>query len=408
MPKLTKRYVDDVVPPQQGDAFHWDSDLKGFGLRANAGGKAWVVLGRIGRGRIAPQARITIGRSNVFTPDQARNVAREHLRTMSMGIDPRTAEQRVGALRRTVREVVADYKRDRPMLKERSIRAMDQLLVGPITKFGWADKPLASITRAMVLDEFTKMRDGTPDRKKAPIHANRVFGMLRSLFNYAAHEYVEKDGTQIFKDNPVKALHKKMVPARPRTDRIPDDKLGEVWRYLQIARAVVPIQRDTLAAIDLVSFLLLTGARISEGAELTWDRVNLEKGWWHIPDPKNRNPVWLPLSTQAVELLRKRPTRGGWVFPTARGHIKDPRKTMANISKVAGCELSPHDLRRTFTNTAFRLCRIELWKVEALTNHVSKGVTLQNYGDTQHLEFLLPEIQMINDRITGRPAAEVP
>ncbi|MBY0324001.1 MAG: integrase family protein [Reyranella sp.] len=393
MPKLTKNVIDKVVPPEKGDAFHWDSELKGFGLRANAAGKSFIVQGRIGSGRAAPAARLTIGRYGVFTVDQARDVARERLRDMRMGIDPRTANQRVGALRKTVREVVADYKRDRS-LKPRSALALDQLLAGPITKFGWADKPLASITRADVLGKFLEMKD------RAPIHANRTFSMVRAMFNYAAHEYVEKDGTPIFKDNPVNALYRKWSPPRASTTRIPDDKLGAVWSHLQSARAVAQ-QRDTLAAIDLVTFLLLTGARISEAAELTWDRVNLDAGWWHIPDPKNRNPVWLPLCTQAVELLRKRPTREGWVFPTARGHIKDPRKTMRNISEVAGCELSPHDLRRTWTNTAFRQCRIELWKVEALTNHVSKGVTLQNYGDTQDLKFLKPEVQQVADRMVG-------
>jgi integrase len=395
MAKLTKSFIDKVVPPEQGDAFHWDSDPKGFGLRANAAGKSFIVLGRIGSGRTASQARITIGRYGVFTVDQARDVARDHLRSMRMGIDPRTANQRVGALRRTVSEVLTDYKRDR-QLKDRSLRSLDTILAGPLTKFGWADKPLASITRAMVQKEFSVMKE------RAPIHANRTFGTLRALYNYAAHEYVEQDGSPIFKDNPVNALYRKWSPPRARTSRIPDDKLGAVWAYLQVARASAH-QRDTLASIDLVTFLMLTGCRISEAAELTWDRVNPDEGWWHIPDPKNRNPIWLPLSTQAVELLRKRPgrTSHGFVFPTARGHIKDPRKTMANISKVAGCELSPHDLRRTFTNTAFRLCRIELWKVEALTNHASRGVTLQNYGDTQDLKFLKPEVQQIADRIVA-------
>ena len=214
--------------------------------------------------------------------------------------------------------------------------------------------------------------------------------------------------------NPVQVLYKKWAPTTARTDRIPDDKLGTVWRELEAARAVA-LQRLEATSIDFVCFLLLTGARISEAAGLTWDRVKLDEGTWHIPSPKNGNPVYLPLSTQAVELLHRRPGSKdpkAYVFATPKGHITDPRKTMVNISKLIGLSpddprpaksawyLSPHDLRRTFVNTGLRVCRIELWKVEALTNHVSEGVTLQHYGDTQHLEHLKPEVQQVADRMT--------
>ena len=394
MAKLTKGFIDKVAPPDKGDAFHWDIELKGFGLRVNAAGRTFVVQGRIGSGRSARAARITIGPYGVFTVDQARDVAREHLRSMRMGVDPRTAGKATAIQRRTLREVADDYMRDIP-LKDTTKRAVNQAVGGTFGALGWADKPLASITRAMVDERFLEMRE------RAPGNANHAFSILGMLFNYAIRQYTNDDKTPIFKDNPVKVLHRKWAKLKPRTGRIEDDKLGEVWKHLQAARQRAH-NGQTASGIDLIAFLMLTGARLSEACQLTWDRVNLEEGWWHIPDLKNGNKVWLPLSTQAVELLRSRQNRGiknPYVFPSSEHHIVYPRDSMRNVSKVAGCKITPHDLRRTFTHVGAWLCRIDIQKVELLTNHVPTSVTARHYLETEHLEYLKPEVQQIADRI---------
>lgn len=85
--KITKGYIDRIKAESK-DAFHWDAEVKGFGLRVTPTGKmTFIVQGRVeGSGK---EARITIGPFGVFTAEQARDVAREHLRNMRMGFDPR-------------------------------------------------------------------------------------------------------------------------------------------------------------------------------------------------------------------------------------------------------------------------------------------------------------------------------
>lgn len=177
----------------------------------------------------------------------------------------------------------------------------------------------------------------------------------------------------------------------------------------RLARAD-PRNRDALAAIDLTMFLLLTGARRMEGAELTWDRVNIDDDdpancWFRLPNPKNSNPVSMPLSSQAAELLKARPRvkENPHVFLSwgKTGHIMDARGTMEIVSKVAALHLSAHDLRRTFTNIAMRECLIEKFRTDLLTNHTpaQEDVTSRHYLDLSNLSWLQPEVRKIGDWI---------
>lgn len=397
MPKLTKNYIDKITAPADKEAFHWDDLLKGFGLRVTPTGKiTYIVQGRVN----GSTPRISIGPHGVFTVDQARDVAREHLRSMRMGIDPRAVAKKEAAQRVTLRDVADGYKRDRP-LKESSRSEIERHVT--TTFEAWLNKPLKEITREMVTKRFNEMKTkGLRGDKPAPAQANQAFSVLRAMFNYAIREYREPDGTPVLTDNPVDVLHKKWAPLKPRTSRIPDSKVGAVWAFLNKARDEA-YNRDTLSSIDLVMLLMLTGLRIGECSALEWDRVNLDEGWIHIPDPKNSNPVWLPLSTQAVHLLtsRQRVKGSPFVFSSwgKDGHIKDPRDTMKKVSEAAGVKLTPHDLRRTFTTIGIANCGIDLHKIELLTNHVPKGVTARHYLETSHLQYLRPETQRISDWI---------
>lgn len=395
MAKLTKTYIDKITPPDYGYALHWDEHDKGFGVRVTKDGKrTYVAQGRVN----GKEARISIGAHGIFTPDQARDAAREHLRSMRLGIDPRTVAKERAAESVTLREVADAYKRDRP-LKESSKGEIERHVT--TTFETWLKKPIASISREAVTKRFNEMKNkGLRGNGPAPAQANQSFAVLRALFNYAIREYRKPDGTAIIPDNPVEVLYKKWTPLKPRTSRIPETRAGIVWSALQNWREFA-YNRDTLASIDLVMFLILTGARIGEASALEWNRVNLDEGWWHIPDPKNSNPVWLPLSKQAKELLstRQRIKGSDFVFSSwgKCGHIRDPRDTMKKVSEIAGTKITPHDLRRTFTTVGVAQCGIDLHKIELLTNHVPRGVTARHYLETSHLQYLLPEVQKIGD-----------
>jgi len=74
---------------------------------------------------------------------------------------------------------------------------------------------------------------------------------------------------------------------------------------------------------------------------------------------------------------------------------------LAKVSEIAGLHLSAHDMRRTFTNIALGVCRIEKFRTDLLTGHKPKGedVTASHYLDISNLKWLHTEVQQICDWI---------
>lgn len=414
--KFTKGYVDKVLPAAKDD-FHWDTDVKGFGLRITPTGKInFIVQGRVeGSGK---EARITIGAYGVFTVDQARNVAREHLRTMRMGTDPREAKKQDAAMQVTLRQV-ADAYFDRPgqplrdSTKAEMNRHIDKVFAD------WKDKPIASVTVEACRKRHREMCEKGLNGKPAPGQAQIALVTLRTLINFANRRFARPDGSPLMPVNPVKVLSQDdWKPFEPRDRRIELHEVGKAWNVLNDMRTA-PKNEDAKAAIDAVRFLLLTGARRGEAAALTWDRVHLDddpaKCWWHLREEDNKtgNPVWLPLSSQAVELLKARKPADDekdaskFVFPSRAksGHVQDTRAPFERICKELGTSgLSSHDLRRTLITIGFSACNIELFKMELLTNHVPEGVTARHYIQTSRLQYLHPEIQRISNWVEQQAA----
>ncbi|MFU5826566.1 tyrosine-type recombinase/integrase [Pseudomonas aeruginosa] len=405
MARLSKTFIDKVQPPAQGYQIHWDDSLKGYGVRVTAAGKrVFVAQGRV-RGKAVC---FTIGPYGQLTEYEGREKARRILQDMREGVDPRDVRKADEAAMVTLRQVADSYMQRPGKLKDSSKKEIERHVA--TTFKAWEHKPIAGITeeacRKRYREILTKGLRG--DRAGgSPGQANQAFSVLRALINYAGRQYKKHDGTPLVQHNPVAALKDDWVELKPRTSRIPDHRVGAVWSMLQQARNNA-YNRDTWSSIDLVMFLLLTGARIGEASALTWDRVNIDSDpancWWHIPDPKNRNPVWLPLSRQAVELLKTRQRIEGnpHVFPSwgDTGHIKDPRDMMKKVSEVAGTKITPHDLRRTMTTIGIAICGIDFYKVELLTNHIPNGnVTARHYLETSRLQYLYPEAQLIADWI---------
>ena len=69
--KITKRMVDQLKA-DGADAFYWDADLPGFGVRVHGSGRKYYFVQYRADGRVR---RITLGRHGVVATETARRRA---------------------------------------------------------------------------------------------------------------------------------------------------------------------------------------------------------------------------------------------------------------------------------------------------------------------------------------------
>jgi integrase len=379
----------------------------------------FIAMGRV----LGKPIQFTLGPYGVLTEDAARKKAQKILQGMREGIDPRDSKRADEAMKVTLQQVCDAYVERPGKLKESSKAEMKRHVEKVFAS--WKDRPIVAITEDDVRKRHREMVEkGLDGKRGAPASANASMVTLRILCNFASRQYRRGDGSPLLVRNPVEVLKDHWATLGSRTERYIDRrKVGEVWNALQAAREN-PKNRDALAGIDLTIFALLTGCRRDEGATLTWDRVNIDDHdpsncWWHIDDRKRGEPIWLPLSSQAVALLKARRAVvdadiaegkkvSEFVFPSwsKAGHIRDARAPMETISEIVGKHLSLHDLRRSFTNYAMRECLIEKFRTDLLTGHkpAQEDITARNYLDLARLDWLQPEVQKVGDWIEQQAA----
>ena len=93
MGKITKRAVDALQGEPDRDVFAWDTELRGFGVRAKPSGvKTFLIQYRNMEGRTR---RLVLGQYGVLTPESARHLARKKLTAVAEAADPAADRQGV-------------------------------------------------------------------------------------------------------------------------------------------------------------------------------------------------------------------------------------------------------------------------------------------------------------------------
>lgn len=361
--KITKTQVDRLRPPERGQAFLRDRELKGFAVRVTANGvKSFILEKRIdGRTR-----RMTLGRYPELTAEQARREAQKQLGQIATGVDPVAEAQQRERLRTTLQEAFNDYKKTRKNLRPRTLYDYERLL--EVAFSDWKRRALVSISKDMVAKRHQKL--GT---ERGPAYANLAMRFLRALFNFAIATYEDRNGVPMLPFNPVDRLNQTRAWYRVERRRtvIRPHQLPAWYRAVLDLRSEDRNEPGSVVA-DYLLLLLFTGLRREEGARLRWEEVDLAHRTLLVRDTKNHEPLLLPLPAFLCDLLeqRRRVAVNDYVFPGryGSGRLQEPRPQMRKVIEQSGVEFTIHDLRRTFITLAESL-DISAYALKRLVNH---------------------------------------
>lgn len=379
MPKITRRVVDALEPRTQAYAV-WDETLPGFGIRVYpGGGKTYVVQYRNADGLTR---RLTIGRGDVLSPDEARKLALKQLGAVAGGADPAADRKRIRA-GKTVGEVCDWYLeeagagrllgRSRRPIKPSTLqndRARVEHHIRPLL----GGRPIRTLTlgdvermQAQIAAGYTKAARkragrGATTRGGEGV-AGRTVATLRTILGHAKRwELIDR--------NP--ALGVRQIASRKNTRRLSGEEIGA------LAAAIREAERlgESPVALAAVTLMLLTGFRRNEALSLQY--AWLEGDGVRFPDTKT-GPQTRPLGRAARALIEAQRRREGqvFVFPSDRAdtHFVAADKTIARLCSLAGVpRITLHTLRHTFASVAAEAGYSEL-TIAGLLGHASQGVT---------------------------------
>lgn len=351
--RLTPKTIEALPPAVHKRYEVHDQLLPGLHLRVSAtGGKVFYISKRID----GQMKRIKIGPWPVLTLHDARDKARNILRSIELGryieIAPHEKEQRMQTLGEVVPQFMDLYAKQRT----KDWKGTERVLLKFSSLFS---RPIDQIKRADVVRVLDTIIAGG-----APARANRALAAIKKLMNWCIDR-------GMIETSPVAAL-KPPTKETPRERVLSDNELKACWFMAEL---------EGFPFAQCVQLMILTGQRRGEVAGMRWSELDLEEGLWSLPSARVKNSTAhiVPLAPFAVEILRSIPRfqNSDFVFTTTGttpisgfGHLKE----RLEVALPGAEDWRFHDLRRTMATNMAKL-RVAPHIVEAVLNHKSGSIS---------------------------------
>ena len=361
--RITKSLVDRLKAGPR-DAFVWDTDVTGFGVKVTpARRKVYVLQYRLRNQsfKTAPK-RITLGKHGDLTAEDARKLAAKAMLEVKSGGDPTTAIR----------------PQESPTVAELAERFLTEYLPGKkhppqastITYY-------ESLFRCHVLPRLGKRQVSevtNPDVEKlhvglreTPYIANRTITVLQHAFDRA-----EAWGWRAQHTNPAKHIERYREERRGGRKEVMLTP-GQMRRLLEAIDAEEKGGGDATSC-RAIRVAFWTGWRIGEVLRLEWSNIDLELGVAKLLQTKTADEEYRQVPSEALSVIEGQTKVAGcpFVFPGRwlKGHLTTVKGPWLRIRKRAGLDnldglgaFRLHDLRHNVVS----------WDV-------SRGVSLEIAG----------------------------
>lgn len=395
--KLSRKVIESITPK---DKVYYVTDTDVTGLRVlvrPTGTLTYVFDYRMGKGRAYKPQRVTIGSTQKFTPEQAREKAKALMAQVIGGIDP-ASDERQRKDKHTFAEIWERYIEEHVKIKNKprtlaSVQYRGERVIVPYFKNIFVEDITAKDIHQFMLSR----------KDIGPTDANRSRASLSKIFSLCERPWEIRP----LNSNPCRGVFKFKEQRRERY--LSDDELKRLMKVLDtmISENMANCEDKTrerslhrVRAACYFKLMIFTGARGAEWREAKIAEVDLERMILRPESTKNDEPAISlpPEAIQIVEFLLSlpRPEDNPYLFPGKYGlpdryreNMGTPSLIWKEVLKQAKIkDIKPHDLRHSWA--AFALASgLSLADVGQQLNH-------KTYQTTKRYEHLANEVKQRN------------
>ncbi len=258
-----------------------DPELRGHYLRVTpTGARSYVAVAR--EPYEQKQVWATIGSTDVYTIEEAREKAREAIKRIKAGLDPfEPPPVPPDSFKAVAENYLERHVRANGLRSQAEIERILERHIYPI----WKDRELEGIRRT----DVTKLLDLVQDAA-GPSMADHVLSTVRGIMNW----YASRTDDYV---SPIARGMRRTDPKNRRRARIlDDDEIRTVWKVAE--------GNGTFGAI--LRLFLLTAQRRAKVTTMMWDDVTVD-GVWNIPaeDREKGSGGALVLPETALAIIRE-------------------------------------------------------------------------------------------------------